>query len=217
MRPVLVPPARLERWLRNFAQSHGEPTLRVSDGALCGVAPDGSTFAASLPFGRRYGGAPGLAPFLAEADPPASWGVLLVRKGGFAVARLAGADLVTHKVGQRHVQGRAKAGGWSQQRFARRRDHQARAAYDAAAGHAREVLLGTPSSAPWSGRRETSGGPLVLVTGGDRAALDAVLSDPALAALDRVPYVLDTPEPRRVELDRAIEQACSVRMIVTNA
>ena len=63
---------------------------------------------------------------------PSRWGVLLVRKGGFAVARLSGDDLVEHKIGQRHVQGRTKAGGQSQQRFARRRDNQARAAYDAA-------------------------------------------------------------------------------------
>ena len=44
------------------------------------------------------------------------------------------------KVGQRHVQGRTKAGGQSQQRFARRRDNQARAAYEAAAEHAARIL-----------------------------------------------------------------------------
>ena len=65
---------------------------------------------------------------LPPAEPPRDWGVLLVRKGGFAVARLAGSEVVASKVGQRHVQGRTKAGGQSQQRFARRRENQARVA-----------------------------------------------------------------------------------------
>jgi peptide subunit release factor 1 (eRF1) len=99
-------------------------------------------------------------------DAPLAWGVLLVRKGGFAVARLAGQDLVEHKIGQRHVQGRTKAGGQSQQRFARRRDNQARAAYEAAAEHAARILAGSLDA---------------LVTGGDQAAVDAVLTDARLA------------------------------------
>ena len=68
--------------------------------------------------------------------------MLLVRKGGFAIARLAAPTTTDSKVGQRHVQGRTKAGGQSQQRFARRRDNQARQAYEAAAEHAR------PGSSP---------------------------------------------------------------------
>ena len=78
--------------------------------------------------------------------PAADWGVLLVRKGGFAVARLAAERLVESKVGQRHVQGRTKAGGQSQQRFARRRDNQARQAYEAAADHAARILGERPRS-----------------------------------------------------------------------
>ena len=82
------------------------------------------------------------AAFVAAIRPRPSWGVLLVRKGGFAVARLERDRLVESKVGQRHVQGRTKAGGQSQQRFARRRDNQARQAYEAAADHAARILGG---------------------------------------------------------------------------
>ncbi len=92
--------------------------------------------------------------------------MLLVRKGGFAVARLEGARMVEHKIGQRHVQGRTKAGGQSQQRFARRRDNQARQAYEAAADHAARILR-----------------PGLLVTGGDRTAVDEVLTDPRLSGM----------------------------------
>ena len=199
---VYVPPARLPRWLENFAASHGEPTLAVESAGLCGVAPDGSTFEARLPFGRAYDGPAVAERFLAQAEPPHAWGILLVRKGGFAVARMSGATITEHKVGQRHVQGRSKAGGWSQQRFARRREQQARAAYDAAGDHAHRIL---------------TGGLEVLVTGGDRTALEAVLAESELARLPRDPHVLEVHEPRRAELDRAIERACSVRMSVTNA
>ncbi|MEO5663949.1 MAG: acVLRF1 family peptidyl-tRNA hydrolase, partial [Nocardioides sp.] len=130
---VLVPPVRMPRWVENFERGHGATSLTVSDGALHGNADDGSTFTAVLPFAAAYDGMPDVAAFLAAVTAPGEWGVLLVRKGGFAIARLAGGAMVEHKIGQRHVQGRTKAGGQSQQRFARRRDNQARQAYEAAA------------------------------------------------------------------------------------
>jgi hypothetical protein len=197
---VLVPPIRLARWVDNFVARHGETAYAVQDGALCGTATDGSTFAARLPFGAPYDGVPDLETLLAAASPPAVWGVLLVRKGGFAVARLEAADLVEHKIGQRHVQGRTKAGGQSQQRFARRRDNQARQAYEAAADHAARVLRPGP-----------------LVTGGDRSAVEEVLADPRLAGAVVVEPWLAVPDPRRAVLDRAIADAQSMGVSVTNA
>jgi hypothetical protein len=127
--------------------------------------------------------------------------VLLVRKGGFAVARMGGVELLEHKVGQRHVQGRTKAGGQSQQRFARRRDNQARQAYEAAADHAARIL----------------GGTRLVCTGGDHAAVDAVLADPRLSSVTVVEPWLPVPDPRRAVLDRAIADAQALRVEVTNA
>ena len=100
------------------------------------------------PSRRRTTDRPTCCPSSTPACRPPAWGVLLVRKGGFAIARLRGDDLVESKVGQRHVQGRTKAGGQSQQRFARRRDNQARAAYEAAAEHAARILPGVRRSSP---------------------------------------------------------------------
>jgi hypothetical protein len=125
-----------------------------------------------------------------------------VRKGGFAVARLAGERIVESKVGQRHVQGRTKAGGQSQQRFARRRDNQARQAYEAAAEHAVRIL---------------GPGPLTVVAGGDRAAVDEVLSDPRLRGVAVVEPWLPVPDPRRGVLEQAVRDACAVRVEVVNA
>lgn len=201
MTDLLVPVARLPRWLENFAGSHGEFSLTTVDGALRGDATDSSWFTARLPFGRGYAGPPDLDGFLSGVLPPDGWGVLLVRKGGFAVARLRGHRTLESKVGRRHVQGRTKAGGQSQQRFARRRDNQARQAYEAAAEHAARIL----------GRRLTA-----LVTGGDHAAVEAVLADPRLAGHPVVPPWLAVPDPRRAVLEAAVADACSVRMTVTN-
>jgi hypothetical protein len=202
-RVVFVPGARLKRWAENFTTRHGGCALDVRDGGLVGVAPDGSVFSAALPFDRRYDGPSAIDSFVAATAPPDDWGVLLVRKGGFAIARMHGGVLVDSKVGQRHVQGRTKAGGQSQQRFARRRDNQARAAYEAAASHAARLLAGAP----------------VLVCGGDRAAVDAVLEDGPLRGLAAavVQPWLAVPDPRRAVLEQAVTDAGSVRMSVTNA
>jgi len=198
---VLVPTTRWQRWVDNFATGHGGADLLVVDGALHGRAEDGSHFAARLPFDTAYAGPADAAAFATAAVAPASWGVLLVRKGGFAIARLDGTAMVEHKIGQRHVQGRTKAGGQSQQRFARRRDNQARQAYEAAADHAARIL----------------GGVRIVVTGGDHGAVDAVLSDARLSAITVVEPWLPVPDPRRAVLDQAILDATSLRVEVRNA
>jgi hypothetical protein len=197
---VSVPSARVERWVANFETRHGPTTYDVRDGALLGTAHDGSTLEARLPFDGAYDGPPEAAAFAAAVATPGEWGVLLVRKGGFAVARMAGAEMVEHKIGQRHVQGRTKAGGQSQQRFARRRDNQARQANEAAADHAARILRRGP-----------------LVTGGDHVAVDEVLADPRLRAFAVVEPWLPVPDPRRVVLDQAIRDAASVHVRVVNA
>ena len=201
-RMVLVPAARIERWVLNFNGRHGQTALGVVDGALTGAASDGSTFVARLPFEREYDGLPDVDAFRLETIPPDQWGVLLVRKGGFAVARLNGAELAEHKIGQRHVQGRTKAGGQSQQRFARRRDNQARQAFEAAADHAARIL----------GSAE-----MLLVTGGDRAAVDEVLTDHRLGRVQVVAPWLAVPDPKRAVLDQAITDAQAIQVEVDNA
>lgn len=201
---ILVPAARVERWIANFGDRHGGATLAVTAGALTGSASDGSDFSAVLPFDAPYAGDADAASFAAAvaAGVPADWGVLLVRKGGFAVARLTGETFAESKVGQRHVQGRTKAGGQSQQRFARRRDNQARQAYEAAAEHAARIL---------------GAGSRPVVVGGDHAAVEEVLADPRLSRLTVVEPWLPVPDPRRGILEQAVRDACAARFVVRNA
>jgi hypothetical protein len=201
-RTVLVPPERVARWFANFAARHGAPEYAVDAGRLHVTAPDGSTATAALPFGRDYAGPPDAGAFADAVAAPPRWGVLLVRKGGFAVATVTAGRVTESKVGQRHVQGRTKAGGQSQQRFARRRDNQARQAYEAAADHAARILPGAEA----------------LVCGGDRQAVEQVLDDARLRALGevRVEPWLAVPDPRRAVLEQAVVDGGSVAVTVSD-
>lgn len=188
MRTVLVPLARVDRWLENFATRHGEYALGSEP--LTATASDGAVAVITGPFGT-----PATLPPVA---PEVRWGLLLVRRGGFAVAAGSTPTPAVTKVGKRHVQGKTKAGGWSQQRFARRRDNQAREAFEAAADHAHRILV---HEHPVD----------VLVCGGDRGAVDAVLADPRLRGLvDKVtaPW-LAVSDPNAAILAKAVEDAWS--------
>jgi hypothetical protein len=147
------------------------------------------TLALSAPFGWTPEPAL-LSGFTAAARRGRRAGVLLVRRGRWAVGVFDGRDLVVSKVDSRLVQGRTAAGGWSQQRFARRRANQTDAVVDAAADTAARVLL------PHVGSVEA------LFTGGDRGLVDAALADPRLAplrALRREP-ALEVGEPTKAAL-----------------
>lgn len=163
---------------------------------------DGAEVAFGVPLGELT--ELSLAAVLSHLERPWGLGVVLVRRGGFAVARLIGAQVVESKVGQRHVQGRSKAGGWSQQRFARRRGNQAAAAYDAAAGHVNRLLVPHAKALD------------AVATGGDRQAVRTVLAQPALLPLSTVPqlWVGAFGDPRRDVLTAAIAAARSVQIEV---
>jgi hypothetical protein len=180
---VEVDPDRLPRWLAGFEARHGAYT---SDGSRL-TATDGA---------------------VAEcfAGPAGRIGLLLARQGAVAVGIATGTTLEVSKVDSHYVQGRTAAGGWSQQRFARRRVNQARAA---AADHAdivARILL--PEVA----------GLAAVVTGGDRRAVDAILADPRLApvAALRSERFLTVGEPRYAVLEAAVAQARAVRIRVVD-
>lgn len=129
-----------------------------------------------------------------------------MRRGRWAAGVFAGGDLVVSKVDTRLVQGRSAAGGWSQQRFARRRAHQADAVVAAAADTAARVLL------PHAGELTA------LFTGGDRGMVDDVLADQrlrTLAALRREP-ALEVGEPTKQVLLATPAQFRAVRVHVVD-
>jgi hypothetical protein len=191
-----VPPERLERWLEGFGDRHGEVTTVVGSNTVLLTAADGATAECEVPFPPLTG------PLVEHALVVRRVGVLLVRLGGYAAGVFEGRELGTSKVGSRQVHGRSAAGGQSQQRFARRREGQARVALGAAADNAVRVLL------PEAGRLDA------VVLGGDRSAVEAVLADRRLAPL--LPLVvgplLDVPDPRLKVLQQTPDSFRGVRI-----
>ncbi len=124
------------------------------------TAPDGAAAECHPPFAESFalpegaadaGDVAGIAAAIAaHAAAPRTVGVLLVRLGGYAAGVFTGYPpvLADAKVGSRPVHGRSAAGGWSQHRFARRREKQASEAIGAAVGAALLVFGRSGTTAP---------------------------------------------------------------------
>ena len=222
-RPVEVAPERLEGWIARFTGSHGEVTWSLAPSEDPGASPSAYLLSAADGSWARLQGwaeAPGpqlppdLSPTAAWARPPGPVLTVLVRRGGYAVA-VSSADgrLLASKVGTRRVQSRTAAGGWSQQRFARRRANQADELVGALVGHAARVLE----------EGEGRGGPVgALVLGGDPSLAAQALAELGVGARRRLPDLPsrdlpDLPDPRRAVLEEALRRGRAVRVRVHNA
>ena len=181
----------------------GKPGDAAGPGGADGA---GSAAQASADEARRVAEA-----VAAHARRPRTVGVLLVRLGGYAAGVFTGYPpaLADAKTGSRLVHGRSAAGGWSQHRFARRREKQASEALQAAAGAAADVF----------GRRGGQGGEKLdaVVLGGDKRAMAELRQDPRLApylaiATDRF---LTVPDPKRAVLEATPRLFLAVRIRLT--
>lgn len=199
-----VGPERLAGWLERYAERHGDLTWTAGADTVAGEAVDGSALHIEVPFPPL--GAGRLPDALVQhALARRQVGVLLVRLGGWAAGVFDGERLTSSKVDSRQVQGRTAAGGWSQQRFARRRAGQARVALADAISVAERVLL--PVAATLDG----------VVIGGDRTALRTVLAADSLAPLQPLiaSRVLDVPDPRLRVLEGTPPQFRAVWIRIT--
>jgi peptide subunit release factor 1 (eRF1) len=182
--------------------------LSASDDAVHVTAADGATAELVAPYPPlREGWASGdpVAAIVEHASRRRVIGVLLVRLGGYAVGVFDGDDVIASKVGARQVHGRSAAGGWSQHRFARRREGQVKVALEAAINTAAVVLV------PHAHRLEA------VVPGGDRQALRTVLADARLAALRPLvtARILDVPDPRARVLRDSLEACRAIRVTLS--
>ncbi|MDR1998519.1 MAG: hypothetical protein LBQ06_01055 [Frankiaceae bacterium] len=223
-RQVTIPAARLDGWLERFAARHGAFETRAVAAGVQLSAPDGQRAVLAAPFPDADADADAADAGADEADAdadaaaadplallrasvavPRAVGVLLIRRGGYAIGVYAGARLVASKVGGAYVQGTTKAGGWSQQRYARRRDNQTRAIVAKAVEDAVRVLGGRPGGAA---------GLDAALAGGDRALIRAALDDPRLSGFAerlREP-VLAVGDPRLATLQQLTDQVGAVRV-----
>jgi hypothetical protein len=213
---VEVPPERLVRWVENFTLRHGpavaEPgpevvVLRARDGAAAACHPPFPPLPPLPPGEEREDPARQAELMAAHAAAGRTVGVLLARLGGYAVGVFTGDPprLATSKTGSRLVHGRAAAGGWSQHRFARRRENQATAALRAAADTALAVL------GQYAGRLDA------VVLGGDRRAMASLRADPRLAPFTAraVERFLTVPDPRLAVLKDSPRLFRAIRIRLT--
>lgn len=180
-RTVEVDPHRLDRWIDGFSARHDGATRVDGPGRVALLGGDGATA-------------------VAECFDHARIGLVLVRRGGHAVGRDEGGDLVAHSCGTRYVQSRTKKGGWSQQRYARRRGNQTDGVVTKVVELARRHLQ--------------EGGVDALVVGGDRTLVDQVLADPRLAHLRDLERrsLWDLADPRLTVLQEAARRGRAVRI-----
>lgn len=193
-RTIRVDPARLEGWVTRFADRHGTLELQPDDARLRLLASDGAIADIALRWGPLPPDGDPLAAVIADVQRERTVGALLVRRRAHGVGIFDGQRLRMGRHDSHYVQGRTKAGGWSQQRYARRRSNQADRAFAEAAEDVHDLLL------PHLTELET------LVQGGDGTAVRAVLETPglerlrALAESSRHP-VYAAPDPNRGVLE----------------
>jgi len=229
---------RFPGWIASFAVRHGVPAPGVTDDApvnslivtcdthyVTFTAPDGAVaechppFPESLAWPASDNDDPAVitAAVARHAAVPRAVGVLLARLGGYAAGVFTGYPpaLADAKTGSRLVHGRSAAGGWSQHRFARRREKQASEALDAAADAAVLVFgrwAASGDAAKGRGRQLDA-----VVLGGDKRAVAGLRDDPRLA-----PYLaiaterfLTVPDPKRAVLEAAPKGFLAVKIRLT--
>jgi hypothetical protein len=209
---VEVAPERITGWVTSFAARHGETSAEPGPDVVVLRAADGAVAECHVPFPPLPSGAPAPATqaelMARHAAADRTVAVLLVRLGGYAAGVFSGAPprLEASKVGSRQVHGRSAAGGWSQHRFARRREKQAATALEAAADTAVAVF------GPHLRRLDA------VVLGGDRRTVAGLRDDPRLAPyLDRaVQRFLTVPDPRLAVLRETPRMFRSVRIRITD-
>ena len=201
-----ISPEALVGWVNRFGTRNGglaEMTTEAAGVALRGA--DGTTARIAVPFPPMAVGA--REPIEAVLDHIAGLGSLalfLVRAGAHSVGVAVRGVVEESSTRRPYVQGRTAAGGWSQQRYARRRDNQLTSSLEHAADLAARVLV--PELTRLTG----------LVVGGDAGAIERVLADRRLAGLAALPRrsFPDIPEPRRAVLDEVVTRALTVEITV---
>lgn len=206
---VEISASRVVGWVNRFAgRNSGVADLVAFTDRLEIRSGDGTLAVLEVPFGpMSIAGREPVEALVTHLDGVGLLGLVLVRGGAHSVGTARDGVVLSSSTDRAYLQGRTAAGGWSQQRYARRRGNQLTASLADAASTAERVLL------PFADRL---GG---VVLAGDSAALQRVMSEPALAPLAGLPSRTfgDIPEPRRAVLDAVAQRSLVVRILVRTA
>lgn len=205
-----VSPTRLSRWMDGFHDRHGgHEGLQVTDEHVVVSASDGAVARVHIPWPPVDLSRLPLECLARHASKQRRLLLILVRRGGFGSAIVEGGRVLASKHGTKYVQGKTAAGGWSQQRYARRRGNQADALVVSAAAAVRRMF-----------DREESDGVVGVVFGGDKGLVSQVEShiadnDRKVAAwLGGLPLGarLDVPDPRLAVTEELAKRISDLRI-----
>jgi len=204
---VEVPPDRLVGWVNRFAGRNDGLAAISADGDMISVAGgDGTAAVLQVPFGpMTVGDREPIEALLHHLSGLGALGVVLVRGGAHSVGVVRDGLVLSSSTDRAYLQGRTAAGGWSQQRFARRRENQRTASFENASTTTARLLV--PLAASLRG----------LVLGGDKHALAEVFADSRLVVLENLPRRVfgDIAEPRRAVLDEIATRSLSVEIVIS--
>lgn len=202
VRVAFISGARLQGWSQRFSEAHGALGISDDDDGVRLTAADGAEALLQAPWpadGRPGRGADHVERLAVLASQPRTLALLLVRRGGYAVAVVRSGEILAAKSGTRSA-----ARGSAQKKSARRREEQADGLVGAVAAHA-AIVFATQQVE-------------YVVPGGDRTLAELTLARPELSRYAAVPRLaaLDVPDPRPAVLRKAALDACAVRIQVTD-
>lgn len=194
-RTAFVPADRLPGWVSRFGGAHGglAATEDTDDGVMLRMH-DGSVALLSPPWpddGRPGRGADLLERLVSLSAQERRIGILLARRGGFAVGVAVAGKLLAHKVGSASARSR---GGDTGAAVAERAAQEAARIFSAASFE-------------------------YLATGGDKLLVESALAIPALRQYAKLPRLapLTVVDPKMDVLTRAAADSCSIRIRITDA
>ncbi|POH58785.1 acVLRF1 family peptidyl-tRNA hydrolase [Arthrobacter glacialis] len=194
-RTAFVSPARMPGWVERFSAAHGglELAQDTDDGVELRMC-DGAAALLSAPWpddGRPGRGADLLERVVSVAAQERRIGILLARRGGFAVGVAVAGKLLAHKVGSASARSRGGDAG--------------AAVAERAAQEAARIF--------GDHRFE------YLATGGDKLLVESALAASALRQYARLPRLapLAVVDPKMDVLTRAAADFCSLRIRITDA
>lgn len=197
---------RVVGWVNRFAgRNTGVAELVAHPDRLEILGGDGTLATIEVPFGpMAIGRREPIEALLEHLATIGLLGLVLVRGGAHSIGTARNGVVLSSSTDRAYLQGRTAAGGWSQQRYARRRGNQLTASLADSAATVERMLL------PFVGRL---GG---LILAGDGSALRKVMAAPMLRPLVQLPARTfgDIPEPRRVVLDAVAARSLVVRIVV---
>ncbi|GAA5229674.1 Vms1/Ankzf1 family peptidyl-tRNA hydrolase [Arthrobacter cryoconiti] len=190
---TFVPAGRLDGWVERFSSAHGGcDTLTDTDDGVRLNMKDGTLAVLSPPWpddGRPGKGPDLLHRLVSLASQERTMGIVLMRRGGYAIGVASSGKLQAHKCGGKHAQPKK---------------NNSTLILKAAEDGSRVFSANTFE---------------YLATGGDRELVKAVLSESVLRAYTLRPRIdpLQVGEPNLAVLSKAAADFASIRVRVTDS